>query len=178
MNYLKLSQLSIGVLLIVSSICMADDSLKRFYYYPTGFSAEIPQYWKLRQKDDENMYDIAGISPFEDPEDNFQEFFIISINKSPSTISIDEHSALNKKSLEMVLGDFEIVEDTHISLKSGIVKKLVYLYGPNRTVKKMVFFGLHNEHLYEIKFTSTTKDYQKFSDLFDKIIYSVEIDKT
>lgn len=176
MNYVKKSIL-IGLLSFIVSICVAGDSLRRFYYAPTGFSVEIPQFWEIRQKENENMYAVAGISPFENQEDAFQEILTISISKSHSDISIDKHSELNRKSMEKNMGDFKIVEETNVSINDRIGRKMVYLYGPKKTVKEMLFFGLHNKHLVVIKLTTTIDKFRKYGKLFDEIINSIEIKK-
>lgn len=162
--------------LCFASISLAADPASRYTNKEKGISIEFPAGWDAR----EDYYGtlVAALSPFEGPEDDFQENVNIVLEELPPGMTLDEYVSHSIKNLDFFLTDAEIHEK---GLFSGGGKKAWWVIYSHRmgklNLKAMSYTFIVGNTAYIITSTSQPEKFDKYRARFDAASRSFETGK-
>lgn len=156
-----------------ASLSFAADPASRYINKERGFSLEFPAGWDAR----ENYYGtlVAALSPFEGPEDDFQENVNIVIEELPPGMTLDEYVRHSINNLDFFLTEPQIHEK---GLFSGGGKKAWWVIYSHRMgklhLKAMSYTFLVGNTAYIITSTSQPEKFEEYRKSFDEVSRSFE----
>ena len=140
------------------------------------YSIQIPDRWEVMK--DEMGTDLIALAPLVDPKDLFRENLNIISAKFEFPMSRDEYYALNIKSLNDLLTDFDLENSQDIKLGGVDAREITFTHRIGVVnVRVTQYLILVKQKAIVISFTSDTIEYPKIKDQFAQIATSFKMQK-
>lgn len=140
------------------------------------YSIQIPDHWELMTN--QMGTDLIALAPLLDAQDLFRENLNIISAKFEFPMSKEEYYALNMKSLNDLLTDFDLENSQDIQLGGVDAREITFTHRIGVVnVRVTQYLILVNQKAIVISFTSDTIEYPKMKDQFAQIASTFKMEK-